>query len=68
MKLDKFTEGIIKISYTRVLIEINSFCEFSNKILIVSEKDDILWQDAVYEWRPDICPNCFSFGHVEANC
>lgn len=28
----------------------------------------MIWQEVVYAWKPAICTNCSSFGHVEINC
>lgn len=68
IRLDKFTEGIIKIAFARVLIEIDSNFTFPIKIPILNDKDEIIWQAVNYEWKPSICPNCRSFGHAEIHC
>lgn len=67
IKLEKFTEGIIKIAFARVLIEIDKSFKNPNKIPTLNEKDEIIWQE-VYEWKPSPCSNCSSFGHAENQC
>lgn len=68
IRLDKFTEGITKISYARVLVEIKNSFKFPNKIPILTEADKMIWQEVSYEWKPSLCTNCSSFGHAEINC
>lgn len=66
IKLDKIIEGIITIVYARVLIKIKNNFEFLSKIPILSKAHDIVWQGVTYEWKPDTCSNCLSFGHFES--
>lgn len=68
IKLDKFTENIIKIAYVRVLVEINNSIEFLSKIPILTETEAIKWQEVAYEWKPMVCSNCNSFGHNDTHC
>lgn len=47
---------------------INNAFDFPNKIPIISEKDELIWQEIAYEWKPTTCSNCTSFGHSETHC
>lgn len=66
--MDKVTEGAIKISYARVLVEISCDICFPEEVPIVEKGTIVGSQSIQYEWFPDICSQCRCFGHVVTQC
>lgn len=56
-------ENLHRISYARVLIEINIDFKFPEAIPIQCQNGNIVWQRVIYEWTPSACVNCRAFGH-----
>lgn len=68
IKMDKVTEGLRKIDYARVSVEISGSSSFPSQIPILYEGTRIVMQDVVYEWRPSACSSCQNFGHSYSVC
>lgn len=69
IKMDYVTEGMIRISFARVLVEIDNELTFPNKVpLFDAISNTIIWQDIEYEWYSPKCSNCLCYGHLDRYC
>ncbi|XP_058758888.1 uncharacterized protein LOC131632129 [Vicia villosa] len=60
---DECTANMYRISYARVLVEIDITQELVHEITITDEKGEKLKQKIEYEWRPPYCMKCQKIGH-----
>jgi hypothetical protein len=60
---DECTANRYRISYARILVEIDVTQELITEITITNEKGDKMQQQVEYEWRPPYCSKCHRFGH-----
>ncbi|PWA52039.1 hypothetical protein CTI12_AA458970 [Artemisia annua] len=66
-------EGIGRVGYARVLIEVNTSKEFKKNVEVCYRSGDkkeecLRLVDVEYTWRPVVCNKCAIFGHSQANC
>ncbi|XP_019237747.1 PREDICTED: uncharacterized protein LOC109217904 [Nicotiana attenuata] len=65
---DKLTTQCERISYARVLIEMDITQPLPDEILI-EKTDRSSWMQRVdFEWKPKLCLNCNKFGHGTGEC
>ncbi|CAK8544014.1 unnamed protein product [Lathyrus sativus] len=62
---DECTTNKLRVSYARILVEIDITQELKTHILIRDEKGARLNQPIEYEWKPLYCQRCHKIGH---NC
>ncbi|CAK8532711.1 unnamed protein product [Lathyrus sativus] len=62
---DECTTNKLRVSYARILVEIDITQELKTHILIRDEKGARLHQPIEYEWKPLYCQHCQKMGH---NC
>ncbi|XP_058742312.1 uncharacterized protein LOC131614775 [Vicia villosa] len=60
---DECTAKKLRVSYARVLIEIDVTKELQQYINIRGPSGELLRQDVEYEWRPQFCTKCNKVGH-----
>ncbi|KAH0636124.1 hypothetical protein KY290_036548 [Solanum tuberosum] len=64
---DGFTTKAEKISYARVLIEMDILKVLLDTIVV--ETPSRPWNQSIeYEWRPNFCNKCIKLGHMENEC
>ena len=56
------------LQYARLLVEMQLAGPFPDFIEFANEKDVIIRQKIVYEWRPTRCIHCKMFGHTHDVC
>ncbi|KAH0685695.1 hypothetical protein KY290_017216 [Solanum tuberosum] len=63
---DMFTANAERISYARILIEVDVSQPLTEQIVI--ETPSRPWDQPVeYEWRPKYCNECLKFGHNDVD-
>lgn len=60
---DECTTSRYRISYARILIEIDITQELINEISITDNKGEKMQQRVEYEWKPPYCTKCQRNGH-----
>ena len=61
---DECTTKQTRISYARMLIEVNVTKAIPQKIAVVDPTGMTFMQDVVLEWRPQYCDKCQKIGHL----
>ncbi|XP_058777012.1 uncharacterized protein LOC131651365 [Vicia villosa] len=61
---DECTTKKLRVSYARVLIEVDVTKELKNYITIRDPTGEKLMQQVDYEWKPPYCTQCNKVGHV----
>ena len=61
---DECTTKQTRISYARMLVEVNVTKAIPQKIAVVDPNGKTFLQDVVLEWRPQYCDQCQKLGHV----
>ena len=56
------------LRYTRMLVEISLEGDFPDFIEFANEKDVIIRQKVVYEWKPIKCTHSKVFGNIREDC
>ncbi|XP_070045916.1 uncharacterized protein LOC142164083 [Nicotiana tabacum] len=65
---DKLTVRCERISYARVLIEMDITQPFPDELSIEKADGSIWEQKADFEWKPKFCMDCDQFGHNTDAC
>ena len=68
IKTDRYTMERSMLCYARMLIDISLDDEFLEYIEFVNDKDVLIRQSVVYEWKPFKCAHCKMYGHMEDSC
>ncbi|XP_069143403.1 uncharacterized protein [Solanum lycopersicum] len=61
---DECTTKQTRISYARMLVEVNVTRAIPQKISVVDPIGKTFMQDVVLKWRPQYCDKCQKIGHV----
>ena len=61
---DECTTKQTRISYARMLVEVNVTKSIPQKIAVMDPNGKTFLQDVVLEWRPQYCDKCQKLGHV----
>ncbi|XP_069154420.1 uncharacterized protein [Solanum lycopersicum] len=61
---DECTTKQTRISYARMLVEVNVTKAIPQKITVVDPNGKTFMQDVELEWRPQYCDKCQKIGHV----
>lgn len=61
--MDECTAKKLRVSYARVLIEIDITLELKKQILIKDRKGNSITQQVEYKWQPMFCKKCNKLGH-----
>ncbi|XP_060195078.1 uncharacterized protein LOC132624291 [Lycium barbarum] len=64
---DECTAKQSRVSYARVLVDMDVTQELPREVQIVDFKGNSFRQDVVYEWCPKYCPKCLKYGHICAD-
>ena len=62
--VDECTTKQTRISYARMLVEVNVTKSIPQKITVVDPYGKTFLQDVVLEWKPQYCDKCQKIGHV----
>ncbi|KAH0688961.1 hypothetical protein KY289_016319 [Solanum tuberosum] len=54
----------IRISYARMLIEVNITQTLPDKIVVMDPNGNKFEQEVFYDWKPKFCPKCSMVGHI----
>ncbi|XP_019233757.1 PREDICTED: uncharacterized protein LOC109214304 [Nicotiana attenuata] len=65
---DKLTAQCERISYARVLIEMDIIQPLLDEILIEKPDGNSWMQRVDFEWKPKLCLDCNKFGHGTGEC
>ncbi|OIT39355.1 hypothetical protein A4A49_14207 [Nicotiana attenuata] len=65
---DKLTAQGDRISYARILVDIDISQPLPEHVLIEDEKGGFKEQRLEYEWKPSYCQDCLQIGHTTGNC
>lgn len=68
LKLDDHTAKETRLSFARILVEINADSDLPNETTISLHDGENLIQTIEYEWIPPRCKTCLCFGHSLENC
>lgn len=60
---DECTTKQLKVSYARVLVEVDVTQDFVKDIKVRDNTGKEFWQKAIPEWRPFYCRKCHKLGH-----
>jgi hypothetical protein len=60
---DECTANKFRISYARILVEVDITKELPQEITITDSEGGKMKQPVEYEWRPTFCDKCQKFGH-----
>ncbi|XP_050229137.1 uncharacterized protein LOC126678279 [Mercurialis annua] len=66
MFTDQCTNDMSRLSYARVLVEMEVLKEFPHEVILEDEFGEQFVQRVVYEWRPPVCSKCRIMGHTDA--
>ena len=67
-KKRKFTSSMARLSYARVLVEVNLLSNLPYSIEVTLPNGSILHQQVVYETLPRFCKHYRKLGHITSNC
>ncbi|XP_019257668.1 PREDICTED: uncharacterized protein LOC109235874 [Nicotiana attenuata] len=62
---DACTSNTERISYARILVEVDVTKELPKSIKVKDPKGRVMVQEVWYEWKPSYCAKCMQIGH---NC
>lgn len=62
MMTDKCTTTKLRVSYAKVLIEVDITREMKDYIVIKDPKGNKIMQQVEYEWKPPLCTTCQKVG------
>jgi len=65
---DMLTSSMSKLSYARVLVEVNLLFDLPYSIEATLPNGSILHQQVVYETLPRFCKHCRTLGHITSTC
>ncbi|GFP99380.1 hypothetical protein PHJA_002082100 [Phtheirospermum japonicum] len=65
---DKMTKTMERISYARVLVEVDASKELVRSVSIIDSKGNRFDQLVEFETKPAYCQSCHSISHVATNC
>jgi len=68
IQCDKLTSTKERLSYTRVLVEVDLLGVLHSSIDVVLPNEDPLCQKVIYETLPKFCKNCKVLGHSTGAC
>ena len=68
LKTDRYTKEKLMIKYARLLVEMPLDGDFPDYIDFANEKNVIIRQKVVYEWKPIKCSYCKMYDHVQEEC
>lgn len=54
--------------FARLLVEVQIDAKVPEVIIFNNEKDLIVEQKVLYEWKPTLCCFCSKYGHSEEEC
>ncbi|XP_019228707.1 PREDICTED: uncharacterized protein LOC109209818 [Nicotiana attenuata] len=60
---DACTSNIDRISYARILVEIDVTKELPKSVKVKDPKGRIMVQELWYDWKPSYCAKCMRIGH-----
>ncbi|KAK4714104.1 hypothetical protein R3W88_020011 [Solanum pinnatisectum] len=61
---DECTAKQTRISYARMLIEVNVTKPLPEKIVVMDPTGNKFEQEVFYDWKPKFCPKCSMVGHT----
>nr|TKR98958.1 hypothetical protein D5086_0000197870 [Populus alba] len=65
---DMLTASMARLSYARVLVEVNLLSDLPYSIAVTLPNGSILQQQVVYETLPRFCKHCRKLGHLTSSC
>ncbi|XP_019232983.1 PREDICTED: uncharacterized protein LOC109213625 [Nicotiana attenuata] len=68
LKADNATTHRERLTYARVLVEVELNNKYQNSVMFENEHGRIIEQEVVYEWKPVLCEKCDNYGHEMKEC
>lgn len=68
LKVDEATLSKTRMSFTRVLVEMNVEDNFLEELYFSNEDDEIITQPVQYDWIPIWCSKCSQYSHSVGDC
>ncbi|XP_062076261.1 uncharacterized protein LOC133780897 [Humulus lupulus] len=68
IKVDKFTRERSRVQFARIMVEMDITDNPPRKIQYLNEHGQLIEQGVEYEWLPEKCKTCASFGHSMVDC
>ncbi|XP_010677748.1 uncharacterized protein LOC104893350 [Beta vulgaris subsp. vulgaris] len=68
IKTDQTTQKRERLTFARNLVEASFSKVFPHQISFLNERNEVVQLDLIYDWKPENCEVCKSFGHVVENC
>uniref|UniRef100_M1DB27 Endonuclease/exonuclease/phosphatase n=1 Tax=Solanum tuberosum TaxID=4113 RepID=M1DB27_SOLTU len=68
LMVDHNTEKKKGLHFAKLLVEVKMDAKLPEVILFKNEKDLIVEQKVLYEWKPTLCCFCSKYGHSEDEC
>jgi len=68
LSTDHLTATKARVSYARVMVEIDASCELVRSVRMRFPSGKIRCQPVIYEFEPKFCPNCKAVGHSQVGC
>ncbi|KAJ6911895.1 hypothetical protein NC652_022244 [Populus alba x Populus x berolinensis] len=65
---DMLTSSMFRLSYARVLVEVNLLSDLPYSIKVTLPNGSLLNQQVVYETLPRFCKHCKTLGHITSMC
>ncbi|KAL9371950.1 hypothetical protein Peur_037090 [Populus x canadensis] len=63
-----FTSTMSRLSYAKVLVEVNLLFDLPYSIEVTLPNDSLLYQQVVYETLPRFCKHNITLGHLTSTC
>lgn len=60
---DECTTKQSRISYARMLIEVNVTKALPTEIAVMDPSGNVFQQSVAYDWKPEFCDRCLVVGH-----
>ncbi|XP_060170469.1 uncharacterized protein LOC132601402 [Lycium barbarum] len=68
LMVDQNTEKKRGLHFARLLVEVKMGAKLPDTILFRNERDTIVEQKVMYDWKPTLCNLCQKYGHSEGEC
>ena len=65
IQIDNATLNKDRMSFARVLVEIDVKCGLHKSIAFTDEDNELVCVQVTYDWHPVLCAKCKQMGHME---
>lgn len=68
LQVDAITKGRMRLSYPRVLVEVQLDQHLPDRVLFEDERGRDVKVSVRYDWKPNLCRHCKGIGHETDKC